>query len=488
MWAAVTALILTAMAVPAAAQVATGMVTNPRPDQLRFRELYQELVETNTTLTAGSCTQASEQLATRLKTAGLPAENVHVLVEPDHPKEGALVAVYPGTSHTARPILLMGHIDVVEADRADWERDPFTLIEENGYFYARGSADDKAMSAVWADTLVRFAQERYRPERTVKLALTCGEETDTAFNGANWLAQNHRDLIDAEFALNEGGGGRTDGQGNIVTQAVQVGEKINQDYILTVTNPGGHSSMPVPDNAIYRMAAALEKIGAYEFPVQFNDTTRAYFSKGSLLRPGETGEAMIRLAANPNDAEAEHIVNQDKQLHSLLRTTCVATMIDGGHARNALPQRVEANVNCRIFPGHTPAEVQEKLAEVIGDPAISFRPARTGKPIALAPPLDPMVIGPMERLLAKHFPGVPLIPSMATGYTDAVYTGGAGIPTYGVPGIWVDPDGNGTHGLNERMEVRALYIGRDYLYELVKQYAGGRAVERPPVEGGRPVA
>jgi acetylornithine deacetylase/succinyl-diaminopimelate desuccinylase-like protein len=469
----VTALLAASLAAgPAAAQVATGTIGPLRPDQQRFRDLYEELVETNTTLSAGSCTQAAEQLAARLEAAGMAAENVHVLTVPDKPKEGSLVAIYPGTSATAKPILLLGHIDVVEANRADWQRDPFTLVEENGYFYARGSADDKAMSAVWADTLVRFAEEGYRPERTVKLALTCGEETDTAFNGADWLAKNQRELIDAEFALNEGGGGETDGEGHLVAQTVQVGEKIYQDYIVSVTNPGGHSSMPVPDNAIYRTSAALAKIGAHEFPLQFNDTTRAMFAHARVLRPGEVGEAAARLAANPNDAAAEAIVNRDRWLHSLLRTTCVATMVDGGHARNALPQRVEANVNCRIFPGGTPAQVQATLTELIGDPDIEIRMARTDKPLAISPALDPAIIGPMERLSQKYWPGVPVFPAMSTGATDGLYLSAVGIPVYGVAGIWWDPDGNGAHGLDERIEARSLYVGRDYLYELVKDYAG----------------
>jgi acetylornithine deacetylase/succinyl-diaminopimelate desuccinylase-like protein len=443
-----------------------------RPDQQRFRDLYEELVETNTTLSAGSCTEAAEKLAARLRAAGMAAENVQVLTVPEKPKEGSLVAVYPGTSNSAKPILLLGHIDVVEANRADWQRDPFTLVEENAYFYGRGTADDKAMSAVWADTLIRFAEEGYRPQRTVKLALTCGEETDTAFNGADWLARNRRGLIDAEFALNEGGGGETDGEGHLVAQTIQVGEKIYQDFKLTVTNPGGHSSIPGPDNAIYRMAAALAKIGAHEFPVEFTDTTRALFSQARVLRPGEIGEAAERLVADPDDAGAEAIVNRDNWLHALLRTTCTATTIDGGHAVNAMPQRVEANVNCRIFPGTTPAQVQAKLAELIGDPQIAIRPARTDKPLALSPPLDPAVVGPMERLAQQYFPGVPVLPVMSTGATDGLYISAIGIPVYGVPGLWWDPDGNGAHGLNERMEVRSLYVGRDYLHDLVKEYAG----------------
>jgi acetylornithine deacetylase/succinyl-diaminopimelate desuccinylase-like protein len=472
MRAAATAILVAAFAIPAAAQVATGTMGPLRPDQQRFRDLYEELVETNTTLSAGNCTQAAEQLAARLRAAGIAERNVTVFTAPDHPKEGGLVAVYPGTSSSAKPILLLGHIDVVEANRADWERDPFTLVEENGYFYGRGSADDKSMSAVWADMLVRFASEGYKPKRTVKVALTCGEETDTAFNGANWLAQNRRELIDAQFALNEGGGGDTDGKGHIVDQSIQVGEKIYQDYKLVATNPGGHSSGPVRDNAIYQLSDALLKIREHEFPTEFTDTTRVFFAKAGAMRQDELGPAMQRLAANPNDAAAEAIVNTDKFFHSMLRTTCVATLINGGHAPNALPQRVEANVNCRIFPGHTPAEIEAELERIIGDPGIAIRFARDDKPLAAPPPLDPAVVGPMERLSEKYWPGVPVIPAMSTGATDGLYLSAVGIPTYGVPGIWGDPDGNGAHGLNERMEVRALFVGRDYLYDLVKAYAG----------------
>lgn len=457
---------------PLAAQVATGTMGPLRPDQQRFRDLYEELVETNTTLSAGSCTEAAGKIATRLRAAGMAESNIHLFSVPDHPREGGLVAVYPGTSSSAKPILLLAHIDVVEANRADWQRDPFTLFEENGYFYGRGTADDKAMAAVWADMLIRFASEGYRPKRTVKVALTCGEETDTAFNGASWLAKNQRELIDAEFALNEGGGGDTDGNGRIVDQSVQVGEKIYQDYRLVATNPGGHSSGPVRENAIYEMSDALVKVREHEFPTEFNDTTRAFFAKAGAIRTDELGPAMQRLAADPNDKAAEAIVNTDRFFHSMLRTTCVATMIDGGHARNALPQRVEANVNCRIFPGHTPQEIKAELERIIGNPGIAIALAREDKPLAIPPRLDPAIIGPMERVSEKYFPGVPVIPAMSTGATDSLYLSAVGIPSYGVPGIWGDPDGNGTHGLDERMEVRALFVGRDYLYDLVKAYAG----------------
>lgn len=456
---------------PAAAQVPTGTMDALRPDQQKFFQLYKELVETDTTVTNGDCTLAAAQIATRLKAAGFDDDQITLFSVPEHPKEGGIVAVYPGTSKTLKPILLLAHIDVVTAERADWVRDPFTLIEENGYYYARGIADDKMMAATWADTLIRFKHANYNAARTVKMALTCGEETDTAFNGAQYLANNKRDLIDAAFALNEGGGGKTDGKGRVVAQSIQVGEKIYQDYKLVATNPGGHSSQPVRDNALYAMSDALLKIREQEFPTEFNDTTRVFFERAGNARKDAMGAAMAALVKDPADAKAAAVVNSDKGLHSMLRTTCVATMIDGGHALNALPQRVEANVNCRIFPGHTPVEVKDDLARVIGDSKISIELARKDKPLASTPPLDPAIIGPMEKLSARYFPGVPVIPSISTGATDGLYMSAVGIPTYGVPGAWGDPDGNGAHGLNERLEVRAVYVGRDYLFDLVKALA-----------------
>lgn len=456
---------------PLAAQVPTGTMGALRADQKQFFALYKELVETDTSVNSGNCTQAAAQIAARLKAAGFADDQVTQFSVPDHPREGGIVAVYPGTSSRLKPMLLLAHIDVVAAKRADWVRDPFKLVEEKGYYYARGIADDKMMAATWADTLIRFKQSGYKPARSVKMALTCGEETDTAFNGAQYLANHKRDLIDAAFALNEGGGGDTDGKGHIVAQSIQVGEKVYQDYRLVSTNPGGHSSQPVHDNAIYAMSDALLKIRDHEFPQEFSDTTRLFFERAGAVRKDALGPAMVALAKNPADAKAAAVVNTDKGFHSMLRTTCVATMINGGHAVNALPQRAEANVNCRIFPGHTPAEIKDQLTKVIGNPAISMELARKDKPLAKSPALDPAIIGPMETLSAKYFPGVPVIPSMSTGATDGLYLSAVGIPTYGVPGAWGDPDGNGVHGLNERLEVRSVYVGRDYLFDLVKALA-----------------
>ncbi|MBL0914463.1 MAG: M20/M25/M40 family metallo-hydrolase [Sphingopyxis sp.] len=454
------------LAAPAIAQDA-----QPRPDQRAFRDLYKELVETNTTLSSGSCTLAAERMAARMKAAGFTDDQLTLFATPEHPKEGGLVAVYPGTSKKAKPILLVAHIDVVEAKREDWERDPFTMIEEGGYFYGRGTLDDKAQAAIWTDTLIRFKQQGYKPKRTVKLALTCGEETNGAFNGVEWLAANKRDLIDAEFALNEGGGGDSDGKGKVLGQSVQVGEKTFANFRLETRNPGGHSSVPVRDNAIYQLARALTKIDEYEFPVEMTDTTRRFFAESGAAREDAVGAAMVALAKNPADKAAEAIVNTDRFLHGNVRTTCVATLLDGGHAPNALPQRAGANVNCRIFPGHSIESIKDELAKVIGDPGVAITQLPPKRPAPPAPPLDPKILGPMQKLVSEYWPGLKVIPSMANGYTDATFLGAAGIPTYGIPGIWGDPDGNGVHGLNERVEVKAVYVGRDYMFDLVKAYA-----------------
>ena len=445
-----------------------------RPDQTAYVALYKELVEINTTPTTGSCTQAATGIAGHLKAAGFADADVTQFSDPAHPKDGGVTAILHGSDKTAKAILLLGHLDVVEAKRADWSRDPFKLVEENNYFYARGTADMKAMSTAWFDMLMRFKKSGYHPKRSIKLALTCGEETTYAFNGANWLAKNRPDLVEAEFALNEGGGGLTDGHGKLVEQDMQVGEKASQNYRLETTNPGGHSSIPVHDNAIYQLADALLKIRDHEFPLKLTDTTKVYFTKVGAARHDAMGDAMVKLAANPGDTAADAIVSRDRIYHSMLRTTCVATLLDGGHANNALPQRAGANINCRIFPGETVEGTREALAKIIGDAKVSITPVPPIRPLARPPSLDPRVMGPAEALVKKYFPGVPLVPTMSTGATDGIFLEAIGIPTYGVPGDWGDPDGNGAHGLNERESVRAVMIGRDFWTDLVKAYAGGK--------------
>jgi len=467
------ALLLLGGAANAMAQTPAG-VRALRPDQAQFRALYQELVETNTTLSAGDCTLAAQRMAAHLKAAGFADSDLHPFSVPDHPKEGGLVAILPGTDATAKPVLMLAHIDVVEAKRDDWTRDPFKLIEENGYFYGRGTIDDKSMAAIWVDTMARFKKEGFRPRRTLKMALTCGEETAGAFNGAEYLAKNQRQLIDAAFAINEGGGGMIDASGKPLYLGVQVGEKLPQNYRLEVTNPGGHSSRPVPDNAIYHLAHALVSIEGYDFPIVLNDTTRDFFTRMAAIRGGEQGAAMKAIVANPNDAAARAVLERDAGWNSILHTTCVATMLDGGHATNALPQRARANVNCRIFPGTSSEEVRQTLAKVIADPKVTVTMPEVRSAAAAPPPLNPKVLGPAESLAAKMFPEVPLVRILQAGGTDGAFLTPAGIPTYGISGMFLESDLNGIHGLNEKAGVAALYKSRDYLFDLMKVYADQR--------------
>ena len=470
----------TATATVIAAVAAFSAFAAPPQDtpagEQRFRELYKELVETNTTLSAGSCTLAAERMAARLKAAGFPDSDLHPFAAPDHPKEGGLVAIFPGKDPKLKAILLLAHIDVVEAKREDWTRDPFKLIEENGYFYARGASDDKAEAAIWVDTLIRFKNEKYQPRRTLKLALTCGEETAGAFNGADWLSRNRRDLIDAAFALNEGAAGELDASGNRIALEVEAGEKFPQNYRLEVTNKGGHSSRPVKDNAIYHLAAALMRISAYEFPAQFTDANRAYFTGMAKILAAkgdtETANAMNAFLKNSNDTQALALVSaKDPSWNATLRTTCVATMLEAGHATNALPQRARANVNCRIFPGVTAETVRAKLEELAADPAVKISSPETRGPTASPPPLTPAVMAPIEKLTAEFWPGVPVLPVLQAGATDGEFTNAVGIPTFGVEPVFMGPDLGNIHGLNEYVGVKSLLEGREFLYRLVKIYA-----------------
>lgn len=456
----------------------TGTPASPQSSsgEQRFREIYKELVETNTSLSAGSCTLAAQRMAARLKSAGFADSQLHLFTTPEHPQEGGLVAIYPGRATQLKAILLLAHLDVVEARREDWTRDPFTLVEENGSFYARGAVDDKSEAAIWVDTLMRFSGEHYRPLRTVKLALTCGEETAGAFNGAQWLSENRRELIDAAFAINEGARGELDAAGHRVALEVQAGEKTAQNFRLEVTNPGGHSSLPVKDNAIYHLAAALLKIADYTFPPQFTDANRAYFTGMAKIQAarGEiaTANAMQALVRNPNDTQAIELVSaSDPSWNSTLRTTCVATMLDAGHATNALPQRARANVNCRIFPGVASETVRTKLEELAADPAVKVTTFDERSPSPPPPPLTPQILGPVEKLAAQFWPGVPVLPILQPGATDGRFLNAVGIPTYGIEPLFLGPDFGHIHGLNEYVGVKSLMECRDFLYRLVKVYA-----------------
>jgi len=457
-----------------ATAVAAAAGSQSRAGEPEFRSVYKELVETNTALSNGDCTLAAQRMAARLEAAGL--KDVRVFTAPDHPKEGGLVAVFPGSDAKAPAVLLLAHIDVVEAKREDWTRDPFVLVEESGFFYASGAMDDKAEAAIWVDTLSRYAREKFKPRRTLKLALTCGEETAGAFNGAQWLSQNHRDWIDAEFALNEGAWGELDAEGNRLVMNVQAGEKAAQNYRVEVTNPGGHSSRPRKDNAIYQLARALSRIEAYEFPAQFTDASRAYFTGMAKIQAAkgnaELAAAMNTLVKDPADAQSIALVSsKDPSWNATMRTTCVATMLDGGHATNALPQRARANINCRIFPGVSGESVRSKLEQLVADPQVKVTMLDVRGPATAPPPLSPKILAPFEKLSAQYFPGVPVLPILQAGATDGLYLNGVGIPTYGIEPVFMGPDLGHIHGLNEYVGVKSLLDARAFLYDLVKVYA-----------------
>jgi acetylornithine deacetylase/succinyl-diaminopimelate desuccinylase-like protein len=450
-----------------------AMSAEARAGEPEFRALYKELLEINTTLSVGSCTKAAEAMKAHLTAAGYPDSDMHLITDPNRPQDGNLVALLPGTDANLKPIVLLAHIDVVEANRADWVRDPFVLTEEDGYFYARGASDDKAMAAIFTDSMVRFKRDGYAPKRGVKLMLTCGEESPNTFNGVKYLIENHRDLIDGAFALNEGGGGRLDGKtGKYLYNGIQAGEKTYQDFTLEITNPGGHSSRPVPDNAIYRLSAALEKVSAMDFPVEFNDATRGYLAKMGAITGGAEGADMI--AAVNGDPAVIARLKKNPSLNSILHTTCVATQLSGGHAPNALPQRATANVNCRIFPGHKQEEIRQQIIAAIADPDISVTFQSEPETPGPAPALTPEILGPIEKLTGQMFPGVPVVPAMAAGGTDGRFMTPAGIPTYGISGIFTDGETTFAHGLNERMPVKSLMEGREFLYRLTKMYADGK--------------
>jgi acetylornithine deacetylase/succinyl-diaminopimelate desuccinylase-like protein len=458
-------------AIPLLAVAVAARATTSNEGIARFRETYKELVETNTTLSAGDCTLAATRMAARLRAAGYPESDLRIFVPDGHPKEGGLLAVLHGSDSKAKAILMLAHVDVVEAKREDWTRDPFTLIEEGGYFYARGTSDMKAQAAIWVDNLVRFREEEFKPKRPIKLALTCGEETSSALNGAGWLATNAREAIDADFAITEGVDADLDAQGHRVMVGVLAAEKVSQNFVFEVTNKGGHSSRPVPDNAIYHLVRAVDRVSRYEFPVQLNAANRGYFTGMSRIVGGENGAAMAAVVANPENQAAVAVLDRDRNWHAMLRTTCVATMLSAGHATNALPQRATANINCRIFPGVTPETVLAQLVKLADDPAVTVGIPETRGPIANPTPLTPRILKPVETVAHQLWPGVPVVPALEPGASDAQFLNPAGIPTYGITGLFTDPDGGNIHGLNERIRVQSVYEGRTFLYRLVKLYA-----------------
>jgi acetylornithine deacetylase/succinyl-diaminopimelate desuccinylase-like protein len=453
------------VAIALSAALAQTPSTDLSADQRLAREIFQQLIEINTTDSAGDTTAAARAMAERLKAAGFPEEDIKVLGP--HPRKGNLVARLRGTG-ARKPILLLAHLDVVEAKREDWSFDPFKFLEKDGYYYGRGTSDDKAMAAIFVANLIRFKQEGFKPDRDIIVALTADEEGGD-YNGVEWLLKNHPKLIEAEFGINEGGGGAIRG-GKRLFNAVQASEKVYQSFLLEVKNKGGHSSRPVRDNAIYHLAAALQRLAAFDFPVNLNEVTRAYFERVSKIESGETAAAMKGVIQSPPDPKSVAYLENIPAYNATMRTTCVATMLQAGHAENALPQTARATVNCRILPTETAEATRETLVKVINDSRVTVTPIREPKPSPPSP-LSAEVMKPIETVTQQMWPGVPVVPIMGTGATDSLYLRKAGIPTYGASGIFSDIEDGRAHGKDERIGVKAFYEGQEYLYRLVKAFA-----------------
>lgn len=435
------------------------------------RDIYRELIEINTVTATGDTAHAVEAMAARLRTAGLPAADVQVFKPA--PKKGNLVARLRGTG-ARKPIVLMAHLDVVDARREDWSFDPFKFTEQDGFFYGRGTTDDKHMAAIFVATLIRLKQEGFRPDRDLVLLLSTDEEASSPGGpfGIEWLLKHHRELFDAEYALNGDAGSLGLKGGRPFQMDLQTSEKIYQSFWLEVRNPGGHSSLPTRENAIYRLAAGLARLAQHEFPVQLNETTRAFFERLANLETGQTA-ADMKAVTRPNpEPGAVARLSAIPRHNAQLSTTCVATRVEAGHADNALPQRARAMVNCRILPGGDPAAVQQTIVRVLADPRISVTPANAA---ILSPPspLNPEVLGAVEKLTAEFWPGMPVIPTMSTYATDGLFLRNAGIPVYGVDGCGTDLDDVRAHGKDERMLVKSFYEGSEFTHRLVKLLSGG---------------
>ena len=443
------------------------------------RDIFRQLIEINTTDSVGSTTIDAQAMRQRLLDNGFDPADARVLGPND--RKGNLVARLRG-SGAHRPLLIIGHLDVVEARREDWTTDPFQFVEKDSYFYGRGTQDMKMNDAAVVTALIRFKREGYRPDRDVILALTADEEGGKS-NGVDWLLRNHREMIDAEFALNPDGGGVTTIGGKPVNVDIEASEKLYADFQITALNPGGHSSLPVPDNAIYHIAGALVRLERSPFPFELNEVTRTYFERRAVVETGQTAADMRAILRTPPDEGAVARLSRDARFNSTMRTTCVSTRLSGGHANNALPQMAQANVNCRILPGHSAEEIRQKLIAIFADPAVAVRYVNNSyavsdrAPVAKAfPPVlpRPEILRPLERVAAEMWPGAPVIPEMETGASDSIYTIAGGIPTYGVSGAAIDQDDIRAHGKDERLRVEAFYDGVEFYYRYLKAITSGR--------------
>lgn len=439
------------------------------PHQLLARDIYKELVEINTSVQTGNITPAANAMAKRYRDAGFPAKDIFVGGPTE--KKHNVVLRYRGRGGPGapKPVLLLAHLDVVEALKADWsdDLDPFKFTERDGFYYGRGTADDKAMASLFVAAAIRLKQEGYVPQRDIIIALTADEEGGD-FNGVDWLLKNHRELVDAAWVINEGGGGALR-EGKPLFQSIQAAEKVYADFTLRVTNAGGHSSVPRADNAIYQLAEALVKISRHQFPVDLNPVSRAFFQQTAKVEKLDVAAAMTALAKDPSDAAAAVIVARDPRYNSMMRTTCVATLLKGGHAPNALPQLAEANVNCRMVPTAAKESVRATLARVIGDSSIAVFDTTTEDRASPPSELRPEVMGAVEKLNKEIFGGIPVVPTMSTGATDARFFRALGIPAFGVSGLFSDPTVDArAHGRDERVRIEWYFKAQEFLYQLTR--------------------
>ena len=453
-------------AVLALASSAPALLAQPAPstqDRQLAHDIYKEFIEIHSGYSTGATTPVAEAAAKYLRAAGFPASDIYL--GGAAPNKFNLVVRLHGTG-SRKPILLLAHTDVVEAKREDWSMDPFVFNEKDGYFYGRGTGDDKAQAAVWIANLIRMKKENFHPDRDLIVALTADEEGGGPYNGVEWLLKNHRALIDADFALNEGGWGETNAQGKKVSNDLQVSEKYVINFTLEVRNKGGHSSMPVPDNAIYHLAAALDKLAHFGFPLKTNEVTAAYFTQMAKLQTGPIS-ADLSGAATGSQPAMQRVAAAQPAWNSTLRTTCVATMLSGGHALNALPQLATASVNCRVLPEDSPDYVLETLNKIVADPEVKIswlEKASGGVPS----PMRPDILNAVKQATTAEFPGVPVLPIMVVGATDGRFLRTAGIPCYGIQGFFFGTDDIRFHGRDERMPIQSFYEGQAFLYNLVK--------------------
>jgi acetylornithine deacetylase/succinyl-diaminopimelate desuccinylase-like protein len=460
-----------ALGIPAA----WGAAPSADANRENAHDIFRQLIEINTTDSVGSVTAAAQAMAKRLLDAGFSPADV-TLLGPNDRKQNMVARYRAKPGSKLKPILIIGHLDVVEARREDWTTDPFKFVEQDGYYYGRGTQDMKDSDAIAVADFIRLKKEGFVPDRDIILALTADEEGGTA-NGVDWLLKNHRELIDAEFALNPDSGGVAADHGKPLSLEFEATEKLYGEFQVLATNPGGHSSLPRPDNAIYHVADALTVLQKSPFPFELNSVTREYFTQMARIEPPQTAADLRAILATPPDPAAIERLSKDPRYNSTMRTTCVPTRLEGGHAYNALPQRAEANINCRIFPGHSQEEIRLELVKMFNDPQLSVRYRADDAELAdhgsdraamAPPPLRPDVMNALHALSAKLWSGIPVVPIMETGASDSIYTMMAGIPSYGINGVEIDRDDVRAHGKDERVKIESFYMGLEFYYQFLK--------------------